>query len=138
MSYATADQANSPYAVVGQTLSTDSSPTLAQVQSWLTSHSTELDLILDSLGYTVPTSGNGYDLLVEMNRLYVGSQIGFALSAGQDVENKTGVYLKGLYSDMLEKLVSGLYRRAFDAAANQTIFYSGFPENAQITWETEW
>lgn len=115
MSYATTTQAAAPFAIVNFTLASDSQPTTAQVQDWLDKHSIVLDNAVQQVDYLIPDSGtDAYTWLTEANRLYVGAQLGFALSAGRNEPDETSRYLKLLYDEMWLQLTERRLGGIFD------------------------
>lgn len=141
MSYATPSEASAPLGVTGFSPGTNSVPSSSQIQAWLDLNSIDLNCCLTTIGYVIPTDSttNGYKLLIEMNRLFVGAQIGFALSAGRVEENHTGLYLKNLYDEMMDRLKNGYYAGIFDPDDSTNPFSGSINmPDPHITWSTIW
>lgn len=132
MSYATTAQAVAPFAIVNFTLASDSQPSTAQVQDWLDAHSVVLDNAVQQVGYLIPDEDtDAFTWLAEANRLYVGSQIGFALSAGRNEADETAKYLKVLYDEMFLQLTSKQLGGVFeeDTTVDCIGGYDAFPDS---------
>jgi hypothetical protein len=141
MSYATPAQAATVFQHLNFVPGSDSQPTQAQIQEWLDLHTVVLNSILKSRDYTPPTDANSqaYKWCVEANRLYVGAQIAFALSADQNEENSTGKYLKDLYDEMLKQLANGFFDSIFaDDSTTVSAGGSGNFPDPKITWDMSW
>lgn len=117
MPYGTLAQVKALLPMLTRFISPTSNPSEAQIVEWLTQNSADLDGLVLTMDYPVPTSGGGFDKLAEMNALHTAWKTGYAFvnlsGKGQTEGNSVFDAYKRDYDDKVKLLRGRAYANLF-------------------------